>query len=183
MFDKKFRFFKRQYKKQSFTELSESAENNPADMWARLKRLCDPPSTRAALEIVREDGSISTDMQEILERWYTDIARLFSGLRDNPDMAYDDNFYNEILSKKQEFENLSPEMQENSSIYNTVSLNSNISYDEVSNKPLILPGIKKHISNYQMRLLKTKMQKPFFILFSTFALFLDLIQQSGTPAI
>ena len=132
LFDKKFRYFKRQYKKNSFRELSEAASVNPADMWARLKRLCDPPSTRAALEIVRADGSISTDMQEILDRWVRDIAKLFSGLRDNPDMAFNDDFFQQILEKKQEFENLSPEMQESESLYNTAALNSDLSLEEVS---------------------------------------------------
>ena len=76
-------------------------------MWAKLKGLCNPPSTRAALEIVRADGSINTDMQEILERWYRDIGRLFSGVRDNPEMVFNDEFYQEILDKKREFDNLS----------------------------------------------------------------------------
>ena len=101
-------------------------------MWARLRRLCDPPSTRAALEIVRADGSISTDMREILDRWVRDIARLFSGLRDNPEMAYNDEFYQDILEKKRDFDNLFPEMQVNESIYDLGSLNSNLSFEEVS---------------------------------------------------
>ena len=62
-------------------------------MWAKLKRLCDPPSTKAALEIVRQDGTISRDIQEILEKWYAAISRLFSGSRDNPEMAFNDEFY------------------------------------------------------------------------------------------
>ena len=132
LFDKKFRYFKRQYNKKRFLELSESASTNPADMWAKLKRLCDPPSTRAALEIVRTDGTISTDMREILDRWVRDIARLFSGLRNNPDMVFNDQFYQDVLNKKIEFDNLSPEMQESASIYNSASLNFNLSFEEVS---------------------------------------------------
>ena len=132
LFDKKFRYFKRQHNKNSFCELSEAASANPTDIWARLKRLCDPPSTRAALEIVWADGSISTDMREILDRWVRDIARLFSGLRDNPEMAYNDEFYQDILEKKRDFDNLFPEMQVNESIYDLGSLNSNLSFEEVS---------------------------------------------------
>ena len=60
-------------------------------MWAKLKELNNPPSTRAALEIVREDGSISADMKEILKRWHIDISRLFSGLSENPEFAFDDS--------------------------------------------------------------------------------------------
>ena len=47
--------------------------------------------TKAALEIVRGDESISRDLKEILERWFQDISRLFSGLQDNPNVAFDEN--------------------------------------------------------------------------------------------
>ena len=65
LFDKKFRFFKRQHKKKDFEDLEEFSKNNPTQMWAKFKLLCDPPSTRAALEIVRADGSISNDIKEV----------------------------------------------------------------------------------------------------------------------
>ena len=132
LFDKKFRFFKRQHKKKDFEDLEQLSKNNPTQMWAKFKLLCDPPSTRAALEIVRADGSISSDIKEILERWYCDISRLFSGFRENPEMVFDNEFYEEIVDKKQEFENLSPEEQTGNSKYNSSSLNSAFLYEEVS---------------------------------------------------
>ena len=132
LFDKKFRSLKRQYKKKDFEELSEAANTNPVDMWAKLKRLCDPPSTRAALEIVRQDGTISQDMQEILEKWYVDISRLFSGLRENPEIAFNEDFYNDVLNKKDAFEKLSPEEQSAQTEYDSDVLNSDLSYEEVS---------------------------------------------------
>lgn len=100
-------------------------------MW-KLKKLCDPPSTRAALEIVKADGTISTDIKLILDRWYRDISRLFSGLRDNPEMAFNDLFYNEILEKKQEFENLSSEAQSTQSQFDSSTLNCEFSLEDVS---------------------------------------------------
>ena len=132
LYDKKYRFFKRQHKKKEFEDLSEDAVNNPAEMWAKLNRLCNPPSIRAALEIVRADGTISTDKREILERWFQDISKLFSGLRENPEMAFDNEFYEDILEKKQEFENLSPEIQSSQTQYNSESLNCKIMFAEVS---------------------------------------------------
>ena len=49
-FDKNFRYFKRQDKKQQFTDLGNSALNkNKTDMWSTLKKLNNPPSSRAAL--------------------------------------------------------------------------------------------------------------------------------------
>ena len=128
-FDSKFRYFKRKHKKSEFENLENLAKSNPNEMWAQLKKLSNPPNTRAALEIVREDKSISTDIREILARWHKDIGMLFSGLRENPDFAFDDSFYEEILEKKQEFEALSPEEQEQ---YNSEMLNLNLSFDEVS---------------------------------------------------
>ena len=68
-------------------------------MWKKLKKLSNAPLTRAALEVVREDESISTDIKEILQRWHRDISSLFSGLRDNPEFAFDEKFYEEIDGK------------------------------------------------------------------------------------
>ena len=98
-FDKKFRYFKRQHKKKEFEDLGNSASNNPTDMWAKIKRLCDPPTCRAALEIVKSDGTISNDVREILEKWHYDISRLFSGVRENPEMVFNDSFYEDICNK------------------------------------------------------------------------------------
>ena len=47
-------------------------------------------------------------------------------------MVFDDEFYEEIVDKKQQFENLSPEDQSGNSTYNSDSLNSTFSYQEVS---------------------------------------------------
>ena len=102
-------------------------------MWSTLKRLSNPSTSRAVLEIVREDKSISSDIKEILERWHGDISRLFSGIRDNPEMAFDEDFYSEIVRKKAEFESLSTEEQNSGNIFDSEMLNSEISYSEVSN--------------------------------------------------
>ena len=91
-----------------------------------------PPSSRAALEIVRADESISRDIKEILERWHSDISKLFSGVKENPEMAFDDGFYAEVLRKKSEFESLSFETQREQTLFNTEMINSEITYKEVS---------------------------------------------------
>ena len=101
-------------------------------MWAALRALNNPPKTRNALEIVRQDGTISLDIKEILERWFNDISGLFSGLQDDPTMAYDDQFYEEVVQKRQEFEQLLATDQLAPEIYNSELLNSEISYDEVA---------------------------------------------------
>ena len=103
-FDIMFRQAKRKSKKQNLIDLEKNAVCNPNSMWATLKKLSDPPSTKAVLEIVRADETISRDIKEILEKWQLEISKLFSGIRENPEMAFDDDFFQEILNKKDEFE-------------------------------------------------------------------------------
>ena len=87
---------------------------------------------KAALEIIREDGSISTDIKEVLIRWYDDISSLFSGLHEDPELAYNEDFYMEVLNKKKEFEEMTSEQQFEQSEYDSEELNSVLTYDEVS---------------------------------------------------
>ena len=104
-FDKKFKNFKRKFINQKQNELLDMASENDPNIWAKIKRLNSPPS-RPPLEIVKTDQTISTNIREILERWHLDISRLFSGLRDNPEMAFDEGFYQEIIKKKEEFDKM-----------------------------------------------------------------------------
>ena len=60
------------------------------------------------------------------------LAKLFSGIRENPEMAFDNDFFQEILDKKNEFENFSFDEQAAQSIYSSEMLNHEFSYDEVS---------------------------------------------------
>jgi hypothetical protein len=133
-FDKKYRYFKRQDKNKNINDLEKLASENSSDIWAKLKRIGDPPSSRAALEIVRADKTISRDVREVLERWHLDISTLFSGLRENPETAFDEVFFPEILQKKQEFENMSSEQQHEFSNFNFSSdeLNCEFTFSEVS---------------------------------------------------
>ena len=125
LFDKKYRYFQRQHKKKEYYDLETSAKSKPAVMWEQLKRLDNPTTKRAALEIVCDDKTISRDLKEISERWFKDISKLFSGLRDNPDIAFDETFYQEVLNKKAEFEDLSYEEQTQQCEYNSEQLNIN----------------------------------------------------------
>ena len=40
------------------------------------------------------------DIKEVISRWFRDISRLYAGLHEEPDIAFDDAFYNEVLEKK-----------------------------------------------------------------------------------
>ena len=100
-------------------------------MWSKLRKLDSPPTTEAALEIVRSDGSISTDIKEILEKWFHDISYLFSSIRDNPSMAFNNQFHSEILKKKNEFESLMRDYQMDPE-YDSGTLNNTFTFMEVS---------------------------------------------------
>ena len=71
-------------------------------------------------------------MVEVLERWHKDIAQLFSGIRQDPEIVFDERFYNEIIKKKNEFEKLSDVEQSEKGEFSTQALNADISFDEVS---------------------------------------------------
>ena len=131
-FDKKFLYFKRQHKSNKTQNLKDAAERDPNEMWKQIKSLSEPKSSRVILEIIRQDKSISTDIKEILERWHSDISGLFSGFRENPNLAYDDNFFQEISDLKNEFENLTNEQQVAQSDYDSSQINNDITMKEIS---------------------------------------------------
>ena len=62
--------------------------------------LKNPPKVKAALEIIRDDKTVSKDLQEVLDKGYKDISGLLSGLHDNPELAFDQEFYERVLEKK-----------------------------------------------------------------------------------
>ena len=93
--DKKYRFFKRQHNNKNVSILYDLAKNKSPDLWEKIKKLNCPPS-RPNLEIVREDGSISRDNNEILNKWFTDKSRLYSGIRDNPEMVFEEDFFRNL---------------------------------------------------------------------------------------
>ena len=88
------------------TELCKLATEKSPKIWDKLKELGRCQKPEKVLEIVKDDQSISRNISEILERWHHDIAKLYSGLREDPDVSFDDNFYNEIIAKKKEFAKL-----------------------------------------------------------------------------
>ena len=98
----------------------------------KIKRLNETKSTKAVLEIINSDKTITNDIKEVLNKWQTDISKLFSDIRDNPEVTFNDEFFNEVLIKKQQFEDLSDEQQRDQSPHNTSNLNETLSFDEVS---------------------------------------------------
>ena len=135
LFDLKFRFFKRQHDNAAFhnlADLADKATNNPSEMWKRLKALSDRKTSNVVLEIIQQDGSTSKDEKIVLEKWFNDFSQCFKGMKDDPDLVFDDDFLARISHLKTVFENLSPEQQEAGSAFDSSSLNCSISFEEVS---------------------------------------------------
>ena len=114
------------------TDLADKASNDPSEMWKRLKALSDRKSSSVLLEIIREDGSISSDKKEVLEKWCSDFKQCFKGMKDDPDLVFDDEFFENIKNLKAKFDELSNDEQEAGSNFNSENLNCDISYDEVA---------------------------------------------------
>ena len=134
-FNKAFRQAKRQHENNSLknlADLADKASNDPSEMWKRLKALSDRKSSSVLLEIIREDGSISSDKKEVLEKWCSDFKQCFKGMKDDPDLVFDDDFFENIKNLKAKFDELSNDEQEAGSNFNSVNLNCDISYDEVA---------------------------------------------------
>ena len=160
------------YKKQEYNNLETSAKTDPAAMWSALKRLNNPPTTKAALEIIRDDETISTDIREVLGRWYRDISSLFSGLHDDPEIAFNEEFYREVLEKKREFEEMTSEQQGEQTEYDSEEVNAELEYDEVS-EAIDRSKFRKSYLDIPNEVLKNKNAK--LLLFN----FFQLCFQSG----
>ena len=57
---------------------------------------------------------------------------LYSGVRSNPETVFDNDFYDMILQKKREFEDLEQNEQQNRTVSSSVSINTDLSLEEVT---------------------------------------------------
>ena len=166
-FDKLYRKVKRQHELEAFQSLADLADlaaNNPAEMWKRLKALSGQKSSHVLLEILREDGSVSNEKREVLQKWYNDFSQCFKGIKDDPDMVFDDQYLDQITKLKTDFDKLSPESQVSGAALDSSQLNCEISYDEVSSAIdksklgkafLLIPN--EALKNHQAKLLLHKL--------------------------
>ena len=106
LFDKRFRQYKRQHKASKLAELENLASSNSAEMWKKINALSEPKSSKVIMEIIREDGKISSDVKDVLTRWYKDISGLFAGAKESPELVFDEEFLSQIQHLKSEFESI-----------------------------------------------------------------------------
>ena len=136
-----------------------------------MKALSDHKPSHVLLEIIRQDGTVSSDVKEVLTKWHSDFSACFKGIKDDPNLVFDDNFLEQITKLKSDFENLSQEQQDLGSSFDSSLLNCDISYEEVSNAIdkaklgkafLFIPN--EAMKNVQA---KTLLHKLFNVIFST----------------
>ena len=72
-------------------------------------------------------------MKVVLLKWYNDFSECFKGIKDDPDLVFDDEFLAEISKLKVDFEKLSNEEQVSCSPFDSSLLNADITLEEVSN--------------------------------------------------
>ena len=75
-------------------------------MWKKINALSEPKSSKVIMEIIREDGKISSDVKDVLTRWYKDISGLFAGAKESPELVFDEEFLSQIQHLKSEFESI-----------------------------------------------------------------------------
>ena len=77
-FDKSYRYFQRKHKADNFLNFE---NDNSNDIWKKLKSLTEPKKEKIALEIIRNDGTISSDLKEVLYKWHHDFSDSFSKVK------------------------------------------------------------------------------------------------------
>ena len=98
-------------------------------MWKRLKALSDAKNSHVLLEVIRKDGTISKDKKEVLLNWHSgDFDKCFNGMKDDPDLVFDDVFLDQvtITKLKEDFDKLLPEEQMSNSPFDSSTLKNDI---------------------------------------------------------
>ena len=123
VFDKKLRFYERNYRKEKLENIEKINTSNPRQFWEELKKLGPKGKKYIPMEVMR-DGNIVVDRTEVLDKWKSDFESLYK----NSDIhTYDSAFLSRIQNHMtyNEQQMLDPLYVSNN------ALNSNISLHEV----------------------------------------------------
>ena len=81
LFDKSYRFYQRKHRKDTFQSFDDLDKTNRNQVWEKLNSLAQTKSKQVIMEIIRDDGSISCDLKEVLAKWHNYFSKSFSGLQ------------------------------------------------------------------------------------------------------
>ena len=118
IFDKEIRLSKRRYKKEKDEELLEIQNRDQREFWRKIGSIGVSQNRQSGIpfEVKLEDGSISNDMQTVMNRWKNDFSNLLNPINDTTDTDRPVIVPNNNL---------------NHAMLNDVELNGNITYEEL----------------------------------------------------
>lgn len=125
LFDRRYRFYERKYKRSIIDQIEESCTDNPRQFWEHLKRIGPRKKSKRTQGVYAEDGeTIITDNDVVHERWRGDFETLLNNLDTS---QFDETFHNDIKTRV-----YLQEQNMNDPLYDgTVDINVDISFDEV----------------------------------------------------
>ena len=78
IFDKRYRFFERAFKKKEMFEIENIRSNDPKVFWDQLKKLGPRREQAIPLEVYNAEGDIVTDPRKVLEQWQSEFQKLYA---------------------------------------------------------------------------------------------------------
>ena len=118
-FDKRLRFYERQYNRQKIENIENCNTENPTEFWQHIKNLGPKKKTEIPCKVHDGDG-YSTDVNVVLNRWHDDFSSLYN-VPDN--VNFDDDFYQ---TKIDELTDLESNLTETNDL-----VNRELSFDEI----------------------------------------------------
>ena len=96
-FDKKLRYYKKQYRYNSMNEIESCKTENPKQFWEYIKKLGPKKKRNIPLKVYGEDGCLTSCKQTVLNKWKNDFESLF---KSNDLQTYDATFYKNAIDSK-----------------------------------------------------------------------------------
>ena len=118
-FDKKLRYYERQYYKNIIGNIETASSSNPREFWQKIKSL-GPRKAKIPTSVYDDNNSLCSNPDTVLGKWKSEFEKLYS----KTNATFDENYQN-MLYHKYLLENLNDPDN-----YNEL-LNRNISYDEI----------------------------------------------------
>ncbi|CAG2194034.1 unnamed protein product [Mytilus edulis] len=154
-FDKRLRQEERKYTAQRLNRIKSINQGNPKEFWREISKL-GPGKTSTNIDSVNmDDGSVSHDPSEILQRWKEEYSKLFSSDNTKVDSEFVEQLQNLNSQLEREYENL-PVNQTYVDNTSTSELNEPISLDETKRALMSLKNGKAvGIDNLPNEILKS----------------------------
>lgn len=135
-FDRKLRFYERQYNRNKLLDLENMCVDtkNPKKFWDNIKKLGPRGNQKIPMAVYNESNEIVTEEKYVTDKWKEDFSKLYNG----PDRSnFDQDFYREAMSEKSQMED---GMRDGGNVRND-HINREFSIEEVSR---VVHNLKKN---------------------------------------